>query len=171
MIKPKIYKKIGQNFEKLLEKELNKLGEDTLTKAKELIPSSSGDLRDAGTISFSTQGNKMGWTILFDSPYADVVDQGTDHRAIERDYTMTVKTHRRRLASGKTVRVRKHTKQYHNSQRPWHMGDDEWRVITMEGRPGLHFLENAWTFVRGTVKDKQLRKMLPLLLDRTNKLD
>ena len=113
----------------------------------------------------------MGWTIVFDAPYASEVDQGTDHRNIERDYTMNIRPHKRRLASGKTVRVRRHTKQYHNSQRPWHMGNDEWRVITVEGRPGTHFIENAWTFVRGNIKDKQLRKMLPLLLDRENKSD
>jgi len=171
MIKSKIYKKIGKNFEALLEKEVHKLGEDTLAKAKELASESSGTLRDSGTISFSTKGKHLGWTIVFDAPYASEVDQGTDHRNIERDYTMNIRPHNRRLASGKTVRVRRHTKQYHNSQRPWHMGNDEWRVITVEGRPGTHFIENAWTFVRGNVKDKQLRKMLPLLLDRENKSD
>ena len=84
---------------------------------------------------------------------------------------MTVKTHRRRLASGKTVRVRKHTKQYHNNQRPWNIGNDDWRIITLEAKEGLHFIEQAWTFVRGNVKDKQMRKMLPVLLDRKNKPD
>jgi hypothetical protein len=172
MIKPKFYKKIGKNFEELLKKEISRLGEETLLKAKEFIPEASGALREAGTISHLTRGkNKIGWTILFDSPYADIVDTGTDRRDIERDYTMTVKTHRRRLASGKSVRVRKHTKQYHNSQRPWHMGDDNWRVITLEGKPGVHFIEFAWTSVRNSVKDKQLRKMLPVLLDRKNKSD
>ena len=82
MIKSKIYKKIGKNFEALLEKEVHKLGEDTLAKAKELASESSGTLRDSGTISFSTKGKHLGRTIVFDAPYASEVDQGTDHRNI-----------------------------------------------------------------------------------------
>lgn len=159
-------RKAQKKIEKAFEEAVYDLGQQVLDRARALVPVNSGDLRDSGTLYRDRQGRQRGWTIVFDSPYASDVEEGINREQHPENYLMNVRKHKRRLASGKVTTVRKHTKQYYNYQRPWNMGNDDWRIVTMKDVEGVRFLTDAWRNVRAKVKDRQLRRMLPTHLDR-----
>ena len=153
-------KKLDRAFEKALKKEAKALGKKTLEGSKRLVPVQSGDLRDSAKLYHT----KEGWTIIYDIPYASDVEDGIDYETLR--YTMNVKRHKRRLASGKITTVTSHKKQYQNYQRPKQVRTDEWRIVTNRARDGVHFLAEAWNQVRQGVKDKVMRNALPKELSK-----
>ena len=159
-------KKATKNIDKGFEDAVYALGQQTLDRARALVPVNSGDLRDSGHLFRDRQGRQRGWTIVFDSPYASDVEEGIDREQHPENYSMNIRKHKRRLANGKVTMVRSHTKKYKNYQRPWHMGDDNWRIVEMKDTEGVHFLTDAWRTVRNSVKDRMLRTMLPTHLTR-----
>ena len=125
-----------------------------------MVPVQSGNLRDSARIYHAPEG----WTIIYDVPYASDIEEGSP--AGPADYTMNVKRHKRRLASGKVTTVTSHKKQYQNYQRPKQIAEDTWRIIAHNALEGNHFLTDAWRIVRDSIKDKSLRNALPIHLTR-----
>jgi hypothetical protein len=153
-------KKLDRAFDKALKKEVKALGKKTLARSRDLVPVKSGELRDSSKIYYT----KDGWTIIYDIPYASDVEDGIDYETFR--YTMNVKKHKRRLASGKITTVTSHKKQYQNYQRPKQVREDEWRIVTNRAREGVYFLAGAWKQIRNEVKDKTMRNALPSQLSK-----
>lgn len=156
----RVSRKLNRTFDKGLRKELDALGAQTLDVSRGLVPIGTGNLRDSSRISYVPEG----WTIIYDVVYATDVEEGS--QAGPANYTMKVKRHKRRLASGKVTTVTSHKKQYSNHQRPKQIAEDTWRIITHKTLAGNHFLTDAWRIVRNSVKDKDLRNALPMHLTR-----
>ena len=163
--KKKDIQKLGKEFEKELNKIYFDLGSDTLDRSRDLCP--KGKTRTLVNSS-SIQHTKDGWSIVYEAPYASDIHDGSEAQARgERNYVMNVKTHKRRLASGKVTSVRNHKKQYHNYQKPTLINND-WRIVAPSGgNEPIPFLSKAWDEVRGKVKDKALKKILPTELSKT----
>ena len=153
-------RKLDRAFDKVLTRELKKLGEQTLDISRTLVPISSGNLRDSSKI----QHVKKGWTIIYDTPYASDIEEGRPGGPA--NYTMNIKRHKRRLASGRTTTVTAHKKEYKNYQRPVSTNTNEWRILTVKAMEGVHFLTDAWARVRKGVRDKSLRNALPVRLSK-----
>ena len=156
-------RKLDRAFEKVLKKEAKALGKKTLARSQMLVPVQSGALKDSASL----YHGKAGWTIKYDIPYASDVEDGYEgHSAPEANYTMNIKRHKRRLASGRITTVTSHKKQYHNYQRPKQVREDEWRIVSHKAREGVHFLAEAWNQIRKEVKDKIHRNDLPKELSK-----
>jgi len=157
-------RQLERAFDKALAKELKQLGDQTLDRSRALVPVDSGNLKDSSKILHA----KKGWTIIYDALYASDIEEGSP--AGSANYTMNIKRHKRRLASGKVTTVTAHNKQYHNYQKPKQIAKDTWRIVSQGATEGSHFLTYAWTIVRKGVKDKSLRNALPVRLS-TQTLD
>jgi len=156
----RVNRKLERTFGKGLHKELKALGKKTLAISKQLVPVASGHLKSSGYIYHLPEG----WTIIYFAAYASDVEEGSSAGPV--NYTMNVKHHVRRLASGKVTTVSAHKKEYKNHQRPKQLPNGDWRIIADTAKAANYFLTDAWSTVRSGVKDKSLRNALPVRLSK-----
>ena len=152
-------KKLAKEFDKAYNQYLLDLGKKTLDLAKSLAPERSGNLRNSARL---IQDKDIGWSVVFEAPYASDIHDGSKAYHSQRNYTMNVKSHKRRHANGKVSTVRSHKKKYKNFEGPQQVEPNKWRIVaTGEGTQGSEFLTKAWQQVRGSVRDKTLKNALP----------
>ena len=160
MVKLRIPKRINKAVRKEFLGWYREVGDDYFDLTQDTCPENSGQLKDSGEISHYNSLD-IPWAVKYTAPYASDVEEGTMDMP-NFDYTMKVKRHKRRLASGRTTMVRAHKKQYYNNQRPAKI-DDTWAIITVTKREGAHWQKTAWANIRRR-QDKSLQRLLPMKL-------
>lgn len=163
-------RRLPKKTQKAVDKELRKwyrqIGDSYFERTQQTCPEVTGQLKDSGRIVHHRGGQSSGgapWTVMYEAPYAEDIESGTLD-VPNFDYKMKVQRHKRRTSSGKTVWVKAHTKQYHDSQRPAKIGNG-WAIVQIGNYEGTHWQENAWTGLRKDIH-KSLRNMLPKTLTR-----
>ena len=133
-------------FKSILNKEFHELGGLLFEEAQIIVPYDTGNLQQSATIRFLPDG----FRISYDTPYAYPLHEGEsiDEGMTGRQHVSKIRRHKRRLASGKVVNVRKHTKTYQTGYKPMLVkmaGKDTWTVIDVtkeyQAQPWLRW---AW---------------------------
>ena len=103
------------------------LGKEVFDTSQERVPVVTGQLKGSGTFEKTTKG----FTIIYAAPYAEAVHDGQEKEITKEKFTSAVAEHNRRLASGKTVKVRAHNKNY-TGMHPTKTGKG-WAILPAKG--------------------------------------
>jgi len=150
---------------------IKNLGEELAKVCYSTVPVKTGNLRDSIQLRQSYGG---GFELLYLAPYAYSVHEGAAREPnFSGNYKAKTRRHRRRLANGKTVSVREHTKVYKTGYKPVATGSRLWNprqevqwsaVDVTRTRTANPWIQNAWRMVLARV-DTLGRSVLPVVLD------
>ena len=145
---------------------LQALAEDLFIEAQKLAPSNKGTLKQSGSV--AVENNNI--IVSYDVPYAYTLHEGGVKGAVMGDsgrfpWKADTRMHVRRLASGRVVNVRRHTKTYKPYYKPTKSAG-EWKAINYQVtsyRRGTKWVQKAWTRIRNG-QPKDVRRILPKTL-------
>ena len=144
---------------------LRQLGNEVAVEAQKMVPVITGQLKK----SFSIRNVPTGVEISYDAPYAWDVHEGGNTQKLEGPWISSIPKHKRRLASGKIVTVRKHTKTYKEGYKPTSIfGGWITHDFNMERVPNP-WLQKAWNIIYNR-QDKVTQQVLPKELTLSNKV-
>ena len=155
-----------QNTKAILTGVLQDLAMQLFAEAQKLAPSKSGALKRSGT--FKLEKNNI--VISYSEPYAFTLHEGEVKGAVIGDpgrfpWKADTRMHVRRLASGRVVNVRRHTKTYKPYYKPTKSAGG-WKAINYQVtsyRRGTKWVQKAWTRIRNG-QPKDVRRILPKTL-------
>jgi len=153
-------KKLSKAIDTTMAKLLHEVGDEFFAECQKRCPEGSGRLKDSGSLKYL---KKKGFQVRYEVPYAWDTHEGSEGNP-GFTWKSTVRSHKRRLASGGTTRVRKHVKRYVGYKPTVH--EDEWYMMNMnnpsDGRP---WMDVSWD----TIRSKQpawLRSILPKKIEK-----
>jgi hypothetical protein len=160
--KASISREQEKQFANKLGKNMHKLGEMLLSAAQRIVPYDTGNLFSSANIQYLPNG----FRITYDTIYAYPLHEGEsiDETMTGVNYIAPTRRHKRRLASGKVVSVRKHKKTYKAGYKPMATmmrGKETWRAIDVTKEYTAHpWLRRAWEMVvsRLTIEEQRMVK-------------
>ena len=147
--KASISREQEKQFANRLGKNMHKLGEMLLSAAQRIVPYDTGNLHASANIQYLSNG----FRITYDTVYAYPLHEGEsiDETMTGRNYVASTRKHKRRLASGKVVNVRKHTKTYKAGYKPMATkmyGQESWKAVDVTKEyTAQPWLRRAWEMV------------------------
>tara|TARA_R110002020_G_C15944717_1_gene745026 strand:+ start:63 stop:632 length:570 start_codon:yes stop_codon:yes gene_type:complete len=148
-----------KQFEKQLGKNMHKLGDMVLDAAQRLVPYDTGNLHSSARLEYLSDG----FRITYDTIYAYPLHEGEsiDEAMTGINYVASTRKHRRRLASGKIVKVRKHNKTYKTGYKPvasMMYGKESWKAIDVTKEyTAQPWLRRAWEIVVSRLTNEEQR--------------
>ena len=144
---------------------LHTLGEATLVKAQENAPEGTGKLKESVKLDLHNNTKKP-FTITYEAEHAATLHEGAKKfpsKVMHKSHVADTRKHKRRIASGKIVDVRRHKKTYKLGFKPVQTKYEDWYTLDTSKIEANPWVQEAWEEV---LKDKSLvprilRKKLP----------
>ena len=151
-------------LDKINEEWLQKLGDEVLREAQNLVPVGSGHLKESHKVEYT----KDGFKIIADTPYAHALHEGAAKQKLTGRWKSDIPKHFRRTANG-YFPIRRHTKTYKTGYKPVKLkkgglfigrSGDEWATLNVNKKAKKdQWLQEAWRIVRKR-QDPATRKLL-----------
>lgn len=138
-----------KEFAKRLGKNMHKLGDMLLDAAQRIVPYDTGNLHASANIEYLSHGFRL----TYDTVYAYPLHEGEsiDESFTGQNYVARTRRHKRRLANGRIVTVRKHNKTYKAGYKPMETkmyGKETWRAVDVTKEYiSQPWIRRAWEMV------------------------